>query len=51
MEREIAIPVIVGGGIVTEEDSESLISQGVGATFGPGATEDEIVGTVRALLR
>jgi methylmalonyl-CoA mutase, C-terminal domain len=41
------IPVVVGG-IVPEMDKERLALAGVAAVLGPGASEDEVVGAVRA---
>jgi methylmalonyl-CoA mutase C-terminal domain/subunit len=35
--------IVFGGGIVPEEDTESLLKKGVGAIFTPGAPLDEIV--------
>ena len=41
------IPVVVGG-IVPEVDRGRLAQAGVAAVLGPGASEDEVVGAVRA---
>jgi len=35
--------ILFGGGIVPEEDAESLLEKGVGAIFTPGAPLEEIV--------
>jgi methylmalonyl-CoA mutase C-terminal domain/subunit len=35
--------ILFGGGIVPEEDAESLLAKGVGAIFTPGAALEEIV--------
>lgn len=35
--------IVFGGGIVPEDDLESLLAKGVGAIFTPGAPLDEIV--------
>ena len=40
-----------GGGIVPEEDAESLLAKGVGAIFTPGAALEEIVGWIRAQVK
>ncbi len=43
------IPVVVGG-IVPDRDVEALQAAGVAAVLTPGATADEIVATMRAVL-
>lgn len=43
----LATPVVVGG-IVPAVDVPLLISQGVAAVLGPGASNEEVVGAVRA---
>jgi methylmalonyl-CoA mutase C-terminal domain/subunit len=45
-----AIPVIVGG-IVPNNDLEDLKAAGVAAVFGPGASADEMVASITALIR
>ena len=47
-QRGSAIPVVVGG-IVPGNDVDDLRAAGVAAVFGPGASADEIVATVRDL--
>ena len=42
------IPLVVGG-IVPDADQRQLLSQGVGAIFGPGAGLDEIVAAIHRL--
>ena len=44
------IPVVLGG-IVPPEDIDELRELGVAAVFTPGASADEIVETIHALLR
>jgi methylmalonyl-CoA mutase C-terminal domain/subunit len=44
--RGLDIPVIVGG-IIPDQDVPKLVSLGVAAVLGPGATADEVVKTVR----
>ena len=41
-------PVVVGG-IVPPDDVPLLLEQGVGAVLGPGASNEEVVATVRAV--
>ncbi len=43
------VPVVVGGSVLTPEDSRTLLEKGVAGTFGAGATPDEIVGCIRQL--
>ncbi len=47
-QRGSTIPVVVGG-IVPGNDLDDLRAAGVAAVFGPGASADEIVATVRDL--
>jgi methylmalonyl-CoA mutase, C-terminal domain len=48
-ERDSSIPVVVGG-IVPTNDIGDLRAAGVAAVFGPGATKDEMVATITALV-
>ncbi|MBW4029308.1 MAG: cobalamin B12-binding domain-containing protein [Acidobacteria bacterium] len=45
---DAAIPVVVGG-IIPQEDVATLRDAGVAATFGPGASMDDIVATIEAM--
>jgi methylmalonyl-CoA mutase, C-terminal domain len=49
LRQDARIPVIVGGSVITPADARALAAKGVAATFGPGATLEEIVATVRRL--
>jgi methylmalonyl-CoA mutase C-terminal domain/subunit len=40
------IPLIIGG-IVPDEDVEELMSAGIAAVLGPGASAEEVVATVQ----
>jgi methylmalonyl-CoA mutase C-terminal domain/subunit len=42
-EQQLAIPVVVGGSVITPNDEQLLLSQGVAAVFGPAATAEVIV--------
>lgn len=42
--------IVIGGGIIPEEDKEVLCRMGVRALFGPGSDLDEIVQTVKKLV-
>ncbi len=50
-EQEGAIPLVLGGSVVTPEDERQLLAQGVRAAFGPTATPEHIVETVRSIAR
>ena len=47
--RELDIPVVVGGSILSQDDKNEIQAKGVAATFGPGADTDEIVEKIRSL--
>lgn len=46
-ERGVKDIIIFGGGIIPDEDVESLKEKGVKAVFEPGTRTDEIIGWVR----
>jgi len=48
-EHDLDVPVIVGGSVVTPGDARILLDKGVSAAFGPTATPDEIIASVRKL--
>tara|TARA_Y100001934_G_C11911487_1_gene566838 strand:- start:3 stop:407 length:405 start_codon:yes stop_codon:yes gene_type:complete len=48
--NDLDIPVIIGGSVITEEDSESLLNQGVAAVFGSGAVVTDMIDTVHRLI-
>ena len=48
-ERGVDIPVIVGG-IIPDHDVDELIAAGVAAVLTPGASADEVVEAVRAVV-
>ena len=45
-DAELDIPVVVGG-IVPDEDVAPLLEAGVAAVIGPGASAEDVAGTVR----
>lgn len=49
-EQQLDIPVIAGGSVVTAGDITKLQDMGVAAAFGPSATNDEIVTSIRQLV-
>lgn len=50
-EMNLEIPVVVGGSVITPGDGEKLREMGVAAAFGPGSTDEEILETIRAIVR
>lgn len=42
--------VVVGGGIIPEDDAKELKRRGLYATFGPGTSTDDIIKTVEAAV-
>ena len=49
-QRDSSIPVVVGG-IVPNNDVADLKAAGIAAVFGPGATDDEIVGAIMSIVQ
>lgn len=47
--RDLDIPVVVGGSVLTQGDQEEVLAKGVAATFGPGSTSEEIVTQIQKL--
>jgi methylmalonyl-CoA mutase C-terminal domain/subunit len=47
--REVAIPLIVGGSIITKADEAGLKKIGIAAVFGPSATRQGIIDSITAL--
>ena len=43
--------LIIGGGIIPEEDMRQLESQGIGKLFGPGTSTDEAVEYIRECVK
>ena len=48
--ENLAVPVIVGGSVITPKDSKNLIETGIAAAFGPSATHDEIIKCIKGLV-
>ncbi len=48
-EAELEIPLVVGG-IIPEDDVQSLSDAGVAVVLGPGAPSEEVVNSVRAAV-
>ena len=47
--REVDIPVVVGGSVLSQDDKYEIQAKGVAATFGPGSDAGEIVQQIRSL--
>lgn len=50
-QRALGIPVVVGGGILTEQDEAELKQMGVAAVFRGGATAEEIVAQIERAVK
>jgi methylmalonyl-CoA mutase C-terminal domain/subunit len=46
-----ALPVVLGGSVITAEDARRVLAKGVAAAFGPGTELTEVVATVERLAR
>ena len=49
-EEALDIPVVVGGSVITAGDIKKLQDMGVAAAFGPSATNEGIVSSIRQLV-
>ena len=47
--QALDIPVVVGGSVVIADDARALLAKGISAAFGPTATPEDIITTVRHL--
>ncbi len=47
--RDLDIPVVVGGSVLSQDDKNEILAKGVAATFGPGSDAAEIVQEIRSL--
>jgi methylmalonyl-CoA mutase C-terminal domain/subunit len=50
-EKELKIPVVVGGSVITPGDREKLAEMGVAAAFGPSSRNEEIIETIRQITQ
>lgn len=50
-QRTLGIPVIVGGGILTEQDEAELKNMGVAAVLRGGATAEDIVAQIEGAVK
>lgn len=44
-----AVPIVVGGSVITAKDAADLTAKGVAAAFGPDATREQMVARVREI--
>ena len=49
--NQLKIPIVVGGSVITPGDREKLKEMGVAAAFGPSSTNQEIIETIRQIVR
>ena len=47
--RDLDIPVVVGGSVLSRDDKNEIQAKGVAATFGPGSDAGEMVQQIRSL--
>ena len=50
-ERGLAIPVVLGGSVLTAADARALEAKGVAATFGATSVVEDIPATIERLVR
>jgi len=48
--EKLDVPVLVGGSVITPQDSKTLVEMGVAATFGPSATSEEMIECIKGLV-
>jgi methylmalonyl-CoA mutase C-terminal domain/subunit len=48
-EQSFDIPIVVGGSVITPGDSKRLAEMGIASVFGPGASEEQILETMRRI--
>ncbi len=48
-EKDLNIPVMIGGSVITPRDVEIVKNLGVAEAFGPSSTKDEIILTVKRI--
>jgi methylmalonyl-CoA mutase C-terminal domain/subunit len=50
-ERDLDLPIVIGGSVITPADARAIRARGVAAAFGPTADQAEIVATIERLAR
>jgi len=48
--RQLALPVVLGGSVITDADRERLIAGGVAAVFGPKDKRDDMLARLRVII-
>ncbi len=49
-EKQLDVPVVVGGSVITSRDEKKVLSQGVTASFGPNTTDEEIIRQINVII-
>lgn len=49
-DRGAAVPVVLGGSVITEQDARVLMDEGVAGVFGPGTPTDSILDSIAKIL-
>ena len=49
-QQGLAVPVVVGGSVLTAADERLLRDKGVAATFGPTSSVEDIPGAIRSMV-
>lgn len=50
-ERDIKIPIIVGGSVITKDDANKLKAMGAADAFLPSATDQDIIESIKKIVR
>ena len=50
-ERGLAVPIVLGGSVITAADARALEAKGVAATFGPTSAVEDIPAAIERLVR
>jgi methylmalonyl-CoA mutase cobalamin-binding subunit len=48
-ERDITVPIIVGGSVITKDDANKLKAMGAADAFCPSASDHEIIQSIRRI--
>ena len=46
-DKDLDIPVVVGGSVITPGDGKRLTDMGVAAVLGPGAPKEDIIDAIK----
>jgi methylmalonyl-CoA mutase C-terminal domain/subunit len=49
-ERDLEVPIIVGGSVITKEDASKLKAMGAADAFCPSATDNDIVESIKKIV-